>query len=532
MQSHALPNVGGHSSEASLQGPLRFNRALILRLVVSAAFLIAAAVYAATGGGEAALLLALAAGFGGYMALNIGANDVANNVGPTVGARVMPIGAALVMAGVCEAAGAIIAGGEVVGTIRSGIIDPSLIPSTETYVWAMLAALLAAALWLNLATMVGAPVSTTHSIVGGVLGAGIAAAGVGIVDWGVMGNIAASWIISPLFGAAMAAACLYVVKRGITYQPDLIASAKRGVPLLAAAMAWAFTTYLLMKGLSTVVEVSLTGAVLGGLALALAVWAMMRAYVVHRVTGIENSKSGVNSLLGIPLIMAAAALSFAHGSNDVANAIGPLAGIVDALSTGEFHGKAGIPMWVMMLGALGLAIGLLTFGPRVIRTVGDELTNLDAMRAWCIAMSATLTVIIASQLGMPVSTTHVTVGAVLGVGFLREVLKARHAAILTEIHANHPKGDTASAEAFIARFHATPFGARKAMLSDLKARNRMGTPASLGKADRKALARAHKRDIVNRSLMIRIFAAWVITVPATAILSALVFFTLRGMLMP
>jgi inorganic phosphate transporter, PiT family len=206
MQSHALPDLGGHSSRVSTQGPLRFNSALIMRLAVSATFLTAAAVYAATGGGQAALMLALATGFGGYMVLNIGANDVANTVGPTVGTRVMPIGAALIMAAVCEVAGAIIAGGEVVGTIRSGIIDPSLIPSTETYVWAMLAALLAAALWLNLATVIGAPVSTTHSIVVGVLRAGIAAAGLGIAHWGVMGNIAASSVIWPLFGAAMAAA--------------------------------------------------------------------------------------------------------------------------------------------------------------------------------------------------------------------------------------------------------------------------------------------------------------------------------------
>lgn len=532
MQAQVLTAPGERHPDTIGPSLLYRSRGLIVRLSISAAFLIAAATYAAAGGGEFGLLLALAAGFGGYMALNIGANDVANNVGPTVGAQVMPIGAALVMAAVCEAAGAIIAGGEVVGTIRSGIIDPSLIPSTQTYVWAMLAALLAAAVWLNLATMLGAPVSTTHSIVGGVLGAGIAAAGTGIVDWTVMGNIATSWIVSPLFGAAMAAACLYVVKRGITYQPDLLASAHRGVPLLAGAMAWAFTTYLLMKGLSKVVSVSLTESVFGGLVLAVIVWALMRGYVARRIGRIENSKAGVNSLLGIPLIMAAGALSFAHGSNDVANAIGPLAGIVDALGTGEFHGKAGIPLWVMLLGALGLSIGLLTFGPRVIRTVGDELTNLDAMRAWCIAMSATLTVIVASQLGMPISTTHVTVGAVLGVGFLREVLKARHSAILAEIRDNHPEGDTASAEAFINRFHATPFGQRKEQLRDLKARNKSGGPALLQKADRKALARAHKRDIVNRALMIRIFAAWVITVPATAVLSALVYYTLRGMLMP
>ncbi|GAA0310423.1 inorganic phosphate transporter [Rhodovulum strictum] len=532
-----MPTDTGFPASAAKDADLRLTapagwRGTTGRLAIAGAFLICAAVYAATGSGENALLLALAAGFGGYMALNIGANDVANNIGPTVGARVMPIGAALVMAALCEAAGAIIAGGEVVGTIRSGIIDPALIPSTQAYVWAMLAALLAGAVWLNLATAVGAPVSTTHSIVGGVLGAGIAAAGPAVVNWGVMGNIAASWVVSPMIGAALAALCLYLVKRGITYQPDLRAAAYRGVPLLAAAMAWAFTVYLLLKGLSKIVDVTTSMAVLGGLIVALAVWGLMRGHVARRLTRIENSKDGVNRLLGIPLILAAGALSFAHGSNDVANAIGPLAGIVDALGTGEFHGRAAIPLWVLVLGAIGLLIGLLTYGPRVIRTIGDELTDLDPIRAWCIAMSATMTVILASQLGLPISTTHVTVGAVLGVGFLREKLKTRHAAIIAEIRAHHPQGDSAAAEQFIARFHATPFGARKAMLADLKARNRAGVPAPLDREDRKVLDRAHRRDLVNRSLMLRIFAAWIVTVPATAVLSALIYYTLRGILMP
>jgi PiT family inorganic phosphate transporter len=185
----------------------------------------------------------------------------------------------------------------------------------------------------------------------------------------------------------------------------------------------------------------------------------------------------------------------------------------------------------MILGALGLAVGLILFGPKVIRTIGSELTGLDAMRAWCVAMAATMTVIVASQLGLPVSTTHVTVGAVLGVGFVREWLKAGHQRALDQIRTLHADADPAALEAFLARFYATPFGQRKAMLADLKARNRANTPAALSPDERKALTRAHKRDLVNREMMLKIFAAWIITVPATAAMAALIFFTLRGMML-
>ncbi|WP_347267713.1 inorganic phosphate transporter [Paracoccus sp. (in: a-proteobacteria)] len=502
--------------------PRRPSRGLAGRLALSAGFLLAAAAHAATGAGDLAPALALAAGFGGYMALNIGANDVANNIGPVVGARALPVTAALVMAALCEIAGALIAGGEVVGTIRSGIIAPALLPSAQAYVQTMLAALLAAAIWLNLATAMRAPVSTTHAIVGGVLGAGMAAAGPAVVDWRVMADIAASWLISPLVGAALAAALLYAVKRAITWQPDMIAAARRGVPVLAAAMAWVLTGYLLLEGLSRVVAVTLPGAMLGGLAVAAPVWALMRVRVRRLAMGHAHGKAAVNRLLAVPLILAAGALSFAHGSNDVANAIGPLAGIVDALSSGAYHDAAAVPFWVMLLGALGLAIGLLAFGPRVIRTVGEGLTDLDALRAWCIAMASTLTVIVASHLGMPISTTHVTVGAVLGVGWLREALKARHAATLAEIRARHPAADGAAAERFIARLHALAPARRRAMLAALRAQT--AAPAR-GPG-------ARRQQLVNRRLMLRILAAWVITVPAAAGLAALVFLALRALLLP
>ncbi len=477
-------------------------------------------------------VLVVAAVFGAYMAMNIGANDVANNVGPAVGSKVLTLGGALVIAAIFEAAGALIAGGDVVGTIRSGIINPDLISDSQTFVWAMMAALLAAALWLNLASAVGAPISTTHSIVGGVMGAGIAASGLAVVNWDVMTGIALSWLVSPLLGAGIAAGFLYLIKRTITYRQNMVAAAHSRVPALVALMAWAFATYLLLKGLNKLVPVGFGVAVLAGLGIAVVVYFGTRTAIRRRTGELENSKAGINRLFGVPLIFAAAMLSFAHGSNDVANAIGPLAAIVDVVSNTAVSDKAPIPFWVMALGALGIVVGLALFGPRVIRTVGSEITELDPMRAYCIAMAATLTVILASQLGLPVSTTHVAVGAVFGVGFLREYLKTNYSRIVEEIKSHHPDGDQSRLDEFMARFSAATIEERGLMLARLKQdfKQRQG-PDYLVKSDRKRLRKQHRKELVKRSLVLRIIATWIITVPASALLAALSFYMLRGMLL-
>jgi PiT family inorganic phosphate transporter len=514
-------------AEGSWQGSLvRFGLGLL--------FVLATMAYVAWfRDGQASLVLVMAAVFGAYMAMNIGANDVANNVGPAVGSKVLTLGGALVIAAVFEAAGALIAGGEVVGTIRSGIINPALIPDGQTFIWAMMAALLAAAVWLNIASAVGAPISTTHSIVGGVLGAGIAASGMAVVNWPVMGNIAMSWVVSPLMGATIAAGFLYLIKRTITYRQDMVLAARNRVPMLVAVMAWAFATYLLVKGVNKLIPVSFAAAVLLGLAIAAVVYFVSRGAVLRRVGELENSKAGINRLFGLPLVFAAALLSFAHGSNDVANAIGPLAAIVDVVSSdGAINSKAPIPFWVMAIGALGIAVGLALYGPRVIRTVGTEITELDPMRAYCIAMAATLTVILASQLGLPVSTTHVSVGAVFGVGFLREYLKTNYSRIVAEIKSHHPEGDQAALDDFMARFTAATIQERGVMLAKLKQdfKQKQG-PDYLEKSERKLLRKAHRKELVKRSLMLRIVAAWIITVPASALLATLLFYMLRGMLL-
>ena len=484
--------------------------------------------------GQPSMFLLMAAAVGGYMAMNIGANDVANNVGPAVGSKALTLGSALILAAIFEAAGALIAGGEVVGTIRSGIIHPDFIADPNVFVWVMLAALLAGALWLNIATAVGAPVSTTHSIVGAVLGAGMAAAGPDIVNWSTMSSIAASWVISPVLGALFAAAFLYLIKRSITYQQDMDDAARHSVPFLIGFMVAIFTSYLILKGLSQIWVVSFGAAMVYGLLAGAAVFFAVRAYLGRSGTTAVNTKQGVNQLFNVPLVFAAALLSFAHGSNDVANAIGPLAAIVDIVSgSGDVSKYAPIPLWVMMLGALGISVGLALYGPKVIRTVGSEITELDQMRAYCIAMGATITVIFASQLGLPVSSTHIAVGGVFGVGFLREYLKTNYDRMLAEIHAHHASGDTQAVDAFIRSFESASIEEKGAMLRDLKARARTdATPGPVSKGERKGLKKLHKRELVKRSQVIRIAAAWVITVPASAFMAAMLYFTIRGMMLP
>ncbi|PIE16677.1 MAG: inorganic phosphate transporter [Rhodobacterales bacterium] len=473
-------------------------------------------------------LLVVAAMIGGYMAMNIGANDVANNVGPAVGSQALTLTGAILIAAIFEASGALIAGGDVVSTIKKGIIDPALIANSTTFIWVMMAALLAAAVWLNVATAVGAPVSTTHSIVGGVLGAGIAAAGWDIANWNKVGMIAASWVISPVLGGLIAAAFLYFIKRNIVYRSDKVAAAKRVVPFLVAIMGWAFSTYLVLKGLKKLWKFDFISAGLIGLAVAVVIWLLVRPMVVKASDKLENNRDGVNRLFTIPLIFAAALLSFAHGANDVANAVGPLAAINDALLSGGISTKAEIPLWVMLIGAVGIALGLMLYGPKLIRTVGSEITELDKMRAFCVAMAAAITVILASQLGLPVSSTHIAVGGIFGVGFLREYLESNHARLLDDIRAHHVDDAPEVVDAFLCEFDAADLSDKAVMLADLKAKK----GPNLYKKERKDLKKVYDKELVKRSMLLKIAAAWVVTVPLAGVLAALLYFTIRGMLLP
>jgi PiT family inorganic phosphate transporter len=436
----------------SIEDATRFGRREMFRFGTVLLFIIGTMLFTSSLHSPVSIELVIAAMIGGYMAMNIGANDVANNVGPAVGSKALTLTGAIVIAAIFEATGAMVAGGDVVSTIKKGIIDPSMIPNAQAFTWLMMAALLAGAIWLNFATAVGAPVSTTHSIVGGVLGAGIAAGGFDIASWDTLGKIAASWVISPVIGGGIAAAFLYWMKRTITYKKDMIGSARRMVPIMVSLMVWAFSTYLILKGLKKLIKVDILMAGVLGLVLAMIAYAVIKPLVGKYANSASNEKASVNALFTLPLVFAAALLSFAHGANDVANAVGPLAAITDAVASHGVATKAAIPLWVMAVGALGIVVGLALFGPKLIRTVGSEITELDQMRAFCIAMAAAVTVILASQLGLPVSSTHIAVGGVFGVGFLREYLKASYAKTIHEIEHHHADKEQTEVETFLGEF--------------------------------------------------------------------------------
>lgn len=463
-------------------------------------------------GEPGAVIIVAAAAIGGYMALNIGANDVANNVGPAVGARALTLGGALAIAAVFESAGALIAGADVMGTIAGGIVDPARIADSATFIRLMMAALISSALWINLATWIGAPVSTTHSVVGGVVGAGIAAAGVASVNWPMMGNIVMSWVISPVLGGVIAAIFLAFVKAFIIYQDDKIAAARRWVPLLIAIMAGAFAAYLATKGLRRVVP--LTGMQIGllGLGSFILVWGLAKISIRHQSAGMENRNQSLRKLFNLPLICSAALLSFAHGANDVANAVGPLAAIVHAAEGDGFGGAVAIPLWVMIIGAFGISLGLVLFGPRLIRMVGEQITKLNPMRAFCVALSAAITVIVASWFGLPVSSTHIAVGAVFGVGFFREWYTAnsgRRRAYL-ERKVERMRVERASS--------TTLENVSEAEAGDLE---NDGPPVSREEINR--------RKLVRRAHVTTIVTAWVTTVPAAALLAAIIFLLLDAL---
>jgi len=523
-----------NQSEMSQISKLDTNTREVARLVGAAAFLVV--IYVMTDGWvvdevEGRHLLIIAAVIGGYMAMNIGANDVANNVGPAVGAGAMTMFSAIVIAGFFEAGGALIAGGDVVSTIKKGIIDPALIKDTSSFIWAMMAALLAAAIWLNVATFVGAPVSTTHSIVGGVLGAGIAAGGWDIVNWMTMGKIAASWVISPVLGGIIAASVLYLIKNRILYRKDKLEAAKKIVPVLLAAMAVAFGTYLILKGLKKLWELDFLPALGVGVLIGLAVFLITKPLIARAAEKLSNEQASINKLFAIPLVFAAALLSFAHGANDVANAVGPLAAINDALSSGGVSEKAAIPLWVMVIGAVGIALGLALYGPKLVRTIGSEITELDMISAFCVAMAAAVTVIVASQLGLPVSSTHIAVGGVFGVGFLREYLDSNHLMAVATIRKQLNDDAHEDVDGFLEHYEQADIVERGELLAELKKLNKSGA-AIFDKAERKRLNRAHKKELVKRSLVYKIVAAWVITVPVAALLSVMFYFTIRGIMMP
>ena len=516
-----------------IDAEVSFSRQDSLKLTLGLLFVVAVMVMVSLQQGSNSTVLVIAAMVGAYMAMNIGANDVANNVGPAVGSGAVTLIGAIILASIFEASGALIAGGDVVKTIKKGIIDPALISDSNVFIWLMLSALFAAALWLNAATVFGAPVSTTHSIVGGVMGGGIAAAGWAVVNWSTMGKIAASWVISPVLGGVIAAGFLYFIKKKIIYTDNILVNAKKYVPYLIAIMSMAFVTYLALKGIKKIIKIDFPTAIIIGFGFGMIVFYYMKSYVREKVKTLTNDRDGLNEMFTVPLIFAAALLSFAHGANDVANAVGPLAAINDAVNSGGVNSKVGIPIWVMVIGAVGISIGLALYGPKLIKTVGSEITELDRVRAFSIAMAAAITVIIASQLKLPVSSTHIAVGGVFGVGLLREWLSRRNVSDSDVDELAKLKEEHEGIEDFINRFKKVSLSEKESMLKSVKSKKSTIVKEShLSKKERKMVANLFKQTLVKRSALKKIIAAWIITVPASAMLAAFLFYAIKGFMTP
>lgn len=374
------------------------------------------------------IYLILAGCFGLFMAWGIGANDVANAMATSVGSKALTLKRAVIVAAIFEFSGAFLAGGQVTSTIRKGIIDANLLSGTpELLVFGMLAALLAAGIWLLIATRYGLPVSTTHSIVGAIVG--FAAVGIGIeaVKWGKVGSIAASWVVSPVIAGALAYALFLSVQKLILNTSNQMKNARRYVPVYIFLTGSIISLVTMFKGLKHIgLELSKAEAYSISILVGL-ICAGIGAFLIKKIVIKKDNESSyqfenVERVFGVLMIFTACGMAFAHGSNDVANAVGPVAAIVSVVTSGgEIAQKSAMPIWILLLGAIGIVMGLLMYGHKVIATVGSRITELTPSRGFCAELAASTTVVLASGTGIPISTTHTLVGAVLGVGFARGI---------------------------------------------------------------------------------------------------------------
>ncbi len=377
---------------------------------------------------HATLLLILAAVFGLFMAWGIGANDVANAMATSVGSKALTIKSAIIIAAIFEFSGAYLAGGEVTSTIRKGMVDSAMFAdSPELLVYGMLSALLAAGVWLLLATRSGLPVSTTHSIVGAIVGFAAVTMGMDAVQWGKVGNIAMSWVVSPILAGTMSYFLYRSVQVLILDSKKPFKNAKRYVPFYIFLTGFVISLVTVFKGLKhlgldmTQAECYGIAAIIGGVSAIIGIF-MIRKIKEHPVNFGGFHLHSVELVFGVLMVFTACAMAFAHGSNDVANAIGPVAAVVSIVNSGGLiEQQSMLPSWVLMLGAMGIVAGLVMYGHKVIATVGAGITELTPSRGFCCNLSASTTVVLASGTGLPISTTHTLVGAVLGVGLARGI---------------------------------------------------------------------------------------------------------------
>jgi|TARA_B100000959_G_scaffold135118_1_gene141970 PiT family inorganic phosphate transporter len=362
------------------------------------------------------------------MAWGIGANDVANAMGTSVGARALTLAQAILVACIFEFAGAYLAGGEVTSTIRKGIIDPSLLQDTpDLLVFGMLAALLAAGTWLLIASSRGWPVSTTHSIVGAIVGFAAVGISVDAVSWSKVGSIVSSWVVSPLTSGTIAFLIFLSVQKLILSTDKPFENAKKYVPGYMFLVGFVISMVTLLKGLKHIgLPLTFTESLTYSIAIGIVI-SLIGSFFLRKIENTPQTRGdvvfdGVEKVFAVLMVFTACAMAFAHGSNDVANAVGPLAAIASVVqSGGEIAAKSAMPWWILLLGAGGIAAGLATLGYKVIETVGRNITELTPSRGFAAELAAATTVVLASGTGLPISTTHTLVGAVLGVGLARGI---------------------------------------------------------------------------------------------------------------
>lgn len=377
------------------------------------------------------ILLFMACMFGFFMAWGVGANDVANAMGTSVGSKAITIKQAIIIAAIFEFAGAYLAGGEVTSTIRKGIVDTDLIGQTpELLVYGMLSALLAAGTWLLIASLMGWPVSTTHSIVGAIVGFAAVGISMDAVAWSKVGKIVASWVVSPVLAGTISFGLFRSVQKLVLNTEDPFANAKKFIPIYMFAVGFMIAMVTILKGLKHVFKdegIALSFVQSMGIAAIVGVIvALLGAQLLKRVKRDESQEAdnrfyNVEKVFAILMVFTACAMAFAHGSNDVANAVGPLAAIVGVVQSGSIAAKSAMPPWILLLGGAGIVLGLATYGFKVMATIGKKITELTPSRGFAAELGAATTVVLASGTGLPISTTHTLVGAVLGVGFARGI---------------------------------------------------------------------------------------------------------------
>ena len=410
-------------------------------------------------------LVVMGAGFlvAGWLGLSIGANDIANSLGPAVGAGAIALGPGLILVGLAEIAGAVLAGHAVTHRLAQGIVDIAVLESGASGQIVMLAALIAAAGWITVATAANLPVSTSHSIVGAIAGAGMAAAGSAAVSWTGLAVMALAWMVTPLAAAALAGGLLALLRIKIAEAPDRGRAARVWLPSLIGVMVGLFVAYV--ATLLPALSLRLPAALLPGAVAGAATAALMRRRFDDMLAGAEGTRPGMKRLLRQPLLFAAVMMGFAHGAGDVGNVAGPLLVIL----TPAQQGPLTVPLLLLTFAGAAIALGAVLFGWRLVGVIGEGITRLNPVRALCITLATAVIVMVAASRGLPVSSTHVAVGGVFGVGFVREMLDRR---------ADRKRADLPAEE-------------------------------------------RHRRQLIRRSHVVTITTAWLVTVPITAVLGAL-----------